>query len=79
MASPLSGIITEIFLQCYEHLILNRILEIRAVIYYNCCVYDVFIIFNSTTITEGDIMIIINTINSNLQFFLTHKGNTFIK
>jgi hypothetical protein len=50
----------------------------KAVIYYNCCVYDVFIIFNSTAITEEDIMNIMNTIHSNLQLFLTHKDSNSV-
>jgi hypothetical protein len=69
MGSPLSGIVKEIFLQYFEHLILKHILEMKAVIYYNCCVCDVFIVFKSTTITEEDIMNIMKTIHSNLQFF----------
>jgi hypothetical protein len=77
MGSPVSGIITEIFLQYYEHPILKHILEMNAVIYYNCYIYDVFIVFNSTTITEEVIMNIMNTIHSNLQFFLTLKDNNY--
>jgi len=76
MGSPLSCIIIEILLQYYEHLILKHILEMKAVIYYNCYAYDIFIVFNSTTITEEEIMNIMNTIHSNLQFFLTHKDIT---
>jgi len=79
MGPPLSGIITEIFLQYNEHLILKHILEMNAVIYYNCYVQDVFIVFNSTTITGEEIMNIMNTSIQTSNFFPTHKDNNCIK
>lgn len=62
MGSPISGILAEIFLQYYEHLMLKHILEVKAIINYNRYVHDNLII------AERQIMNTMNNIHLNCSF-----------
>jgi hypothetical protein len=52
MSSSISGTVAEIFLQHFEQLIIKHLLDKHNLSFYTRYVDDIFIIFDSSTLTE---------------------------
>jgi hypothetical protein len=78
MGSPISIIVAEIFLQCFENLLIKHHSENRSLIYYNRYVDDILIIYDKTTIQHHQILQQANTIHNNLTFNHTLENNGII-
>jgi hypothetical protein len=81
MGSPISGIIAEIFLQWYENLNIKNHMDNKSVILYTRYVDDILIIYDSTKITNQQIIQQANTIHPDLIFDHTmecDKSNNFL-
>ena len=52
MGSPISGLVAEIFLQIYEHVIVKYMLENKNIVFYNRYVDDILIIFDDHKMTK---------------------------
>jgi hypothetical protein len=57
MGSPISGLVAEIFLQIYEHVIVKYMLENKNIVFYNRYVDDILIIFDDHKMTKKNIEI----------------------
>lgn len=66
MGSPISGLISEVFLQYHENLLLKNILDTKPITYYNRYVDDILIIYDNTLINAEQILTYMNNINENL-------------
>ena len=71
MGSPISSLISEIFLQYHENILLKNILDAKHIKYYNRYVDDILIIYDNTVTNADQILTYMNNINNNLQFKLT--------
>ena len=77
MASPISNIISEIFLQNLEQFYLKQLLDTNNIIFYIRYVDDILIIYD-TEITPETINEQINNIHPNLYFTPTQEQNNTI-
>jgi len=73
MGSPISGLISEIFLQQHEEIHLKHILDAKKIAYYARYVDDILIIYDSTQINKKDIDTYINSIHKNIKLNITHE------
>jgi hypothetical protein len=76
MGSPISDIITEIFLQCLENTHLKPTLEIKNIIFYTRYVNDIMIIYNSKEIAPETILSYNNKMHPNYSLHLRMNTTT---
>ena len=79
MGSPISGTIAEIFLQHYEQLYVKHLIERQSIKYYTRYVDDIFIIFDSTKITEDEITASTTGIHKNIELMQNLETNEQIE
>jgi len=73
MGSPISGLVSEIFLQQNEEIHLKHILDAKKIAYYARYVDDILIIYDSAQINKKDIDTYINSIHKNIKLNITHE------
>jgi hypothetical protein len=78
MGSPISRLVSEIFLQCYENLILKNTLETKKIIFYNRYVDDILIIYDEHLINTNSIQNYMDNIHPDLQFKATNEKDSTI-
>jgi hypothetical protein len=71
MGSPISGTITEIFLQTIEKSIIKHLIDNRTLSFYTRYVDDIFLIYDSAATNPDNILQYIN----NIQLNPTHQTN----
>jgi hypothetical protein len=72
MGSPISRIITEIYL-CYKNMFIKHILESKNIVFYTTYVYDTLIIYNKTLNNPDLMKTNMNHIHKNITFKPTPK------
>jgi hypothetical protein len=75
MGSPISCIVSELFLQHFESRIIKHHLENRSLIYYNRYVDDILILYDQTKIQHQQIIQQANNIHLDLTFNHTAEDN----
>jgi hypothetical protein len=78
MGSPISGNITEIFLQFHENTRLNQLLDEKSIVFYTRYVDDIFIIYNKDRTTPEKIQDYMSKPHPNLEFTPTLEDNNRI-
>ena len=70
MGSPISGLVAEIFLQFYEHLIVKYMVKSNNIVFYNRCVDDILIIFDGHKVTAEEVLNYMYNIHKHIEFKL---------
>jgi len=78
MASPISSLIAEIFLQNYEDKNIKQFLEAKSIIFYVRYVDDILIMFNKTKISPQNISTHINKVHNNIKLNPTYEEHSSI-
>jgi hypothetical protein len=73
MGSPISGLITEIFLQNYEQHIFKNNLDSNKIIFYNRYVDDILIIYDTNHTNMNNIQDYMNKIHKEILFKATDE------
>ena len=71
MGTALSGLMAEIFIQYYEHLILKHIVKNRDILFYTGCVDDIFMVYVEYKMNSNDLSNAMNRFHINRSFSLT--------
>jgi hypothetical protein len=75
MGSPISGTITEVFLQTLEKHVIKQLMDNRTFTFYTRHVDDIFLIFDTTKKNPDDFLQHINNIHNNIQLNPTHESD----
>jgi hypothetical protein len=75
MGSPISGTITEIFLQQLEKTNIKHIIDSKNLIFYTRYIDAILIVYNCTRITPKCIVQYIDTVHNNIQLNPTQETN----
>ena len=78
MGSPISGTLTEIYLQLIEEYNIKHWIENKDLFYYKRYVDDIFIIVDIRKTNHNTIINKLNKISSNLEFKITSENNNVI-
>ena len=78
MGSPISGLMAEIFVQCYENLIIIHVVENKHIIFYTSYIDVTAVINDHIKVTSEQILTYTNSLHTNLQCKPTHKINTTV-
>jgi hypothetical protein len=80
MGSPISGTMTEVFLQRFEKTIIKQLIDARALSIYTRYVDDILIIYDSTITNLDSILVLqyIDNIHSNIQLNPTYETDNNI-
>jgi uncharacterized protein (UPF0297 family) len=78
MGSPLSGTLTEIYLQYFEEMMIKHWVETGEITCYRRYVDDIIIIFDQNKTDENTITNCMNNIHEHLEFKLTTEENNKI-
>jgi hypothetical protein len=75
MGSPVSGTITEIFLQQLKKTHVKHLMDSKHLIFYARYVDDILIVYDSTLTSATSIQHYMDTIHSNIKLNATHETN----
>jgi hypothetical protein len=78
MGSPISGTMAEIFLQHIENRDIKQLLDSKNIVFHTRYVDDIFIIYDTTRITPGEIQIHVDHMHKNLKLTPTHEDKAQI-
>jgi len=78
MGSPISSIITEIYLQFFGEIFIKHWIESGEISYYKRYVDDILIIFDQSKTNKNLILNHVNNIHKHLEFKITEEENNNI-
>jgi len=78
MGSPISGTVTEIFLQHIENRQIKQLLDSKVITFYTRYVDDIFIIYDTNKTTTDEMKTYIDHIHQNIKLTPTFEDNTQI-